>query len=279
MPKVDLVLFGCEYRQYLLPRTHASFREKIEFNFNSTTVSWDGTLEPEALRGVDADYILQSTKRRGYVRSILRWLRFTDSDYFFWLEDDWTFNQQVDIERLVDLLDANEDWIQIRLSKRVLETEERQVELAPGIYRAEPIHGVTFSANPCLCKTDPVRRGFSQILDRAKDEETHEHYMTRWVHDNGWTCGVVDPGEKPGVEHQGYLEYTEGPTWHSAGLARGKKEEMSPSSKTVETPLMSRVVMIAKLLLRALTLSVQQLSSDKAYHLAQRIYHVDHKEK
>ena len=174
---------------------------------------------------------------------------------------------------------TREHWIQTRLSKRVLEPEEKQVELAPGIYRSEPIHGVTFSANPCLCKTDPVRKGFLRILDETKDEETHEHYMTRWVDNNGWRCCVVDPGEEPGVEHQGYLECTDGATWHSAGMEKGKEQEISPNSNTVETPLKSRIAMIVKLLFRTASLAIQLLTSDKAYHLAQRIYHVDYEGK
>lgn len=270
MKKISLVIFGCEHRQNIVSNTYRSFKNHAKGRLDTEVLAWDGKLGGVEL---EVDYVLQSTKREGYLKNILKWIRFTNSDYFFWLEDDWSFNHDFSIDSMVETLISNDKLVQVRLSKRVLDPEEKKVEVAPGVFRSEPIHGVAFSTNPCICKTDPVKEGLSEIMRKGEDEEHHEEFMTRWLSEKGWICGVVDPGNEPSVEHEGYLERTDRST-HTVGMAREEKLPHRNRHVELENNIWEKISIIAKLFRKAASLSVRQLLDNRAHRLAKRICNV-----
>jgi hypothetical protein len=51
----------------------------------------DGKISHEVIEKIQPDVIIQSPMRRGYLSNILLALKAIDTQYFFWLEDDWSF--------------------------------------------------------------------------------------------------------------------------------------------------------------------------------------------
>src|SRR5579864_4515423 len=157
---VELVIMTCEGRERLLERTLRSFESRCPFVFSRRILGVDGQVADSTMDVARADVVVQSRARRGYVRNILQVLRQLEGDYFFWLEDDWTFARPLRIDTLQALLASDPRWAQLRLSKTApLTSAERARSLAPGVF--ESICG--FSANPSLNRTAVVRDAFDWI--------------------------------------------------------------------------------------------------------------------
>ena len=115
-PGVTLLIFTCEGREHLLRQTKSSFERACRFPFARSVLAVDGEIDAQTIRTIAADVVL-GQPRRGYVRSILNALRQVDTEWFFWLEDDWSFQSRVDLEGLVAATEDRPEWVQIRLSK------------------------------------------------------------------------------------------------------------------------------------------------------------------
>ena len=273
---VDIAIFGCEYRTNTVVETCNSFSTASEFSFRNKVLCWDGDIPSAITQKISPDYVVRSTSREGYVPSIVRWLRFTDSEYFFWLEDDWTFVESVNVDKMVSFLERNNQCIQVRLSKRPLRPDERVCEIEPGIYRSEPTEGVEFSANPCLCRTKYVQLGMFNALEEYP-EANFESAMTSWAREENLICAVIDPGSTVPIQHTGYLEYTDKYRWHSV---QPNTDGIEASSEDLahfgfqDVPLQSRLWMVVKLLWKFLSVSIKQFYNNRSYKLAMRICHV-----
>ncbi|MFN5473072.1 MAG: glycosyltransferase, partial [Pseudanabaena sp.] len=164
--QISLLIFTCEGREHLLPTTLQSLNKTCNYPFEHTILAIDGQYSNETIKIVKPKFIVQNYNRRGYIQSILNALKLVETDFFFWLEDDWVFTQEIDLQYLLEELNINPDWVQIRLSKTApLSSGEKKNSLTDRVY--ESIYG--FSANPCLCRTNLVYQGFDALKHESRD--------------------------------------------------------------------------------------------------------------
>lgn len=266
--EVTLVVMTCEGRGHLLARTIASFDARCDYQFKLRLIGVDGPMSAAEIAVARPEVVIQAARRRGYVVNILSMLRHVDTEFMFWLEDDWAFNAPVNVPAMVDALIRHPDWVQLLLSKiGPLEGSHRAEALEPGILRA----AFGFSANPCLVRTAHVRALFEALREapRAPDLSFENFVMAKCTAD-GLTCALLDPGDAPAIEHLGYLETTPRQFHMTASL-----EDDSPLVHVftlgAPPPLWRRVLMVAKLARALGVVARRQFHDLSAYELAFRI--------
>jgi hypothetical protein len=267
--QVTLVFFSCEGREHLLSQTIESFTKTFDYGFSKRILVLDGNVDYKSIHQLNPDKIVQNCKRLGYIHSIINAIKLIDTEYFFWLEDDWLFSQKINIASLIEHLQQNLDWVQIRLSKTgPLTQEEKKIVLAEEIF--ESIYG--FSANPCICRTELIQEGFKALQENSRDETVgFENYLSQWVRERSLICAVLDPGEAAMVTHSGYLESTPR-QWHMTASLDGKTDEYLSAMGHVAPPsFWQKCSMIYKLASAFSVIAIRQFWSRAAYDLAFRI--------
>lgn len=269
-PKVTLVIFSCEGREHLLSQTLDSLKKACEYNFSQCILALDGNVDYNySTKNINPDKVVHNYRRLGYINSILNALSIIETEYFFWLEDDWIFSKEIDINYLVELLNKNSHWVQIRLSKTApLTQEEKETELCEGVFNS--IYG--FSANPSLFRTELVKEGFKVLQEASRDERVgFENFLSEWCTNKGIICAVLDPHQEAMVSHNGYLESTPR-QWHMTASLDGKTEKYLSGMGYVAPPSFWRkCLMFYKLTKAFLGISTRQFWSRSAYDLAFRI--------
>ena len=271
---MDLVIFTCAGREHLLSRTWRSWAPVVaQASVARRLLALDGPYNLSASQAFQPDVLVQSTARKGYIASILRCLALIDCDFLFWLEDDWIVSGDVNVGRAMAFLLANPNCLQVRWSKRVLGPPEKELRLADGIFSSE----TGFSANPCICRTDLLKHGFSALAASEKGArlgiDGFENFLTRWCGTAGLFCAVFDPGEVPAVSHIGDLESTSR-KWHmTSSLDRPVENEYLWSAGSAP-PLWRRLWMVLKLAAVFLRLGPLQLWDGWSYDFAFRIVSV-----
>ncbi|MFT3867253.1 MAG: hypothetical protein QM715_02035 [Nibricoccus sp.] len=214
---------------------------------------------------------MQSLQRSGYVLSIVRALGLVRTPFLFWLEDDWSFNQPVNLPPLIEALATHDTWTQIRLNKTApIAPSEREAPLdtAAGLFRSQ--HG--FSANPHLGRTSHLLAGFKAFIESPKTAaNTFEPFLTTWFESHGHICAIQDPGEKPAVAHAGYLEST-GRQWHATiSLSEKPAPYSSGLRQDGRRPaLWRRIVLAGRLISAAVRVGLRALYKYNAYDLGFR---------
>ncbi|MEE3715171.1 hypothetical protein V2H45_00265 [Tumidithrix elongata RA019] len=270
--EITVVIFSCEGREHLLPATIASFDNALKYQFHRRILALDGSYRHQDFDFVKPDLIVHSYIRRGYVQSIINALALVDTEFFFWLEDDWQFTQPIELEHLLNLLQKNLDWLQIRFSKTApLTQEEKRNPVTPEIF--ESIYG--FSANPCICRTKLVRLGFEALQQLPKDKFTgFETFLSNWCISQKKICAVFDPKDSATVIHTGYLEGTPR-QWHMTASLAGKADKyLSSMGHTLAPSILQKISMLYKLIKVLLSLSIHQFWNRAAYDLSFRIVSV-----
>ncbi len=272
LPDVTVLIFSCTGRAHLLKKTLVSFHQQCPFVFAETIYAHDGEMDPAAPGWVGANRLVQNCVRRGYVQSIMQALALVRTPYFFWLEDDWEFNEPVDLVRFRDAMETHNKWLQIRLSKVAPLPDFEQAALleAPGLHRS----GCAFSANPHLGRTEQLRAGFlSYYASPRTPANTFENFLETWVAQTQLVCVVLAPdGSLPSIQHTGYLEST-GRQWHAAAAFDSVPATYSSGLHGVGgvcAPLWRRVVLASRLVLTATQVAVRAFYRRSAYDLAFR---------
>jgi len=268
---VSLVVFTCEGREHLLAHTIKSFNRVTNYIYSTKIIAIDGKVNTDCFSLVQPDKVVQNYKRRGYIHSIINALNLVESDYLFWLEDDWEFTQSLDMDYLLNILKANDNLVQIRLSKTApLTIEEKKEEIIPGIFNS--IYG--FSANPCLCRTALIKAGFQALLEAPKGSQLgfdgFENFLSRWYESNNYICAVLDPGSEPDVIHAGYLESTPR-QWHMTSSLEDDAIKDHLYSMGEPPALWRRIYMLMKFIKVSAILSIQLLFNYSAYEFVFRI--------
>lgn len=129
--------------------------------------------------------ILHPTTKRGFGGAIQAgWDAIPPCDYVFHLEDDFVFNQPVDLDRFVELLELNPALAQVALKRQPWNAEERA---AGGIVEQHPFdfedhelgalhwteHRRFFTTNPSLYPYELTRRGWPQC-EHSEGVFTHQ---------------------------------------------------------------------------------------------------------
>ncbi|MEL6457015.1 MAG: hypothetical protein AAFQ91_02020 [Cyanobacteria bacterium J06621_15] len=271
--QVSLVIFTTEGREYLLEKTYHSFLNSCDFKFNQVIMAIDGIVDQKIIKIVNPTKLVQNYKRTGYISSIVNALKMIDNQFFLWLEDDWLFSSKIDIHTLVNLLKNNSEWLQIRLSKTApLMEQEKKLELCKGIF--ESIDG--FSANPCICRTEYIEKGFKALQNSQLDERiSFENFFSQWCNAQSIVCTVLDPGEAPMVIHSGYLESTPR-QWHMTASLDGKVETYLSGMGNTDSPppFWRKCLMLFKLILVSIKIAILQFWNLSFYDLAFRIVNI-----
>ncbi len=267
--KVTLVIFSCENREHLLHKTIDSFKNVCDYQFNKIIIGLDGNINLKSLSNIEADLIVQNPQRLGYISNILNVLNLIETEFFFWLEDDWNFSNKVQLEIFLDSLQKHSEWVQIRLSKIApLSNEDKKTKLDENIYLSTS----GFSANPCLCRTEDIKNGFQALVKAPKGSQLgtdgFENFLTKWFSQQSKICAVLNPGQSPSIIHSGSLERT-GRQWHMTASVDTKLDFIAPLGDS--QPISRKIFMIFKLFIKIIRIGIRLFWSSSAYDLAFRI--------
>jgi len=266
---ISLVIFTCEGREHLLYNTVNSFNKASNYSFNKTILAIDGTISNEVIEFVNPDIVVQNPKRKGYVNNIIQALSQINTEYFFWLEDDWTFNEPIHLDTLVGELKQHDTWTQVVYSKFGPLTEDLKSEpLSINLYRSNN----DFSANPCLCRTSLIKTAFAELVEAPKGdklgEDGFENFVGNYFKKAGLICAIHDPVEHSVITHSGYLESTPR-NWH---MTNSLNQKTKKHLLTIPAPpLWRKLLMALKLLIILPQLMLKQLINNEAYELCFRI--------
>jgi hypothetical protein len=264
---MDVLIFTCEGREHLLSRTWGSFNGSLPRSESRVIMAIDGNVDRNIIRQIAPDIVIQRIRRRGYIISILQSIRLVDSEFFFWLEDDWELREAINIQNVTSWLAENPKFIQVRLSK-VAPLDERDADLGAGMRASS----VGYSANPSVCRTSLIREAFEHVQTAAPGntlgQDGFEDVISRWAEARQLKCAVMDPGSEQMVKHLGDLEST-GRSWHmTASLTEPPKEYGFLGSSP---PQWRRFWMLAKLVRAFGWIGWTQLWRNPEYDLAFRI--------
>lgn len=267
--QLSLIIFTCENREHLIVKTYQSFKAACKYPFAKVILAVDGKIDPTVIDQIQPDVVVQSPIRKGYINNILQALNVVNTDYFFWLEDDWKFNQTIDLNSLAVQLTVNPKWAEIVYSKDgALLPEQKAEPLATDLYNN--ING--FSANPCLCRSDAIKVAFHELQTAPKGdklgEDGFENFLTRYFARESLLCVIHDPKGDAIISHEGYLESTPR-NWHMTNSLTQRTEE---HLLTIPRPPFWRKVIMAVRLTGALfTLTFRQFFNNEIYELCFRV--------
>jgi len=274
---VSLVIFTCEGRDHLLLKSFESFSKSCEDVFTYKLLVIDGKINQAAIDLVSPDMIIQSAVRRGYVNSIITALKNIETDYFFWLEDDFLFNQKVPLDYMLNTMVKDKSWAGIFLSRTApLTLAEKKIHLFDNLY----VPDFGFSVSPTLCKTEHIKNAFAAIIAHPKDESTKyisfEPFIDEFFIKNELKYAIIDPGSISHVEHFGGLEST-AREYHminsvSIPINPENKEYISGLNRYRKPSLYNKLGMFFKLYISVFYLSIKLFFSREAYDFAFRIY-------
>jgi len=271
---ITLVIFTCEGREHLLLKSFASFAKACGSVFARKILAVDGKISQATIDVIAPDEIIQSPARRGYVPSIIRALKNIDTDYFFWLEDDWEFPHDFTADSLITSF--NDDKVlQVTLAK-----EDRDAAFKPYTEPDIFINGYGFSANPSLCRTAIVREIFKEAIAHKKDESSKflsfEYFATDFASSKHLISLIKYHNNQAFVNHIGDLEST-AREYHminsiSIPVKQGKSEYISGLNRYKEISLVNKAGLFIKLYAATIYLSLKLFFSREAYDFAFRIY-------
>jgi hypothetical protein len=266
--EVTLVIFTCEGRERLLQQCFKSFSAACNFKFKTVILALDGQIDPSVISLINPDVVVQSYKRKGYVNNITQTIGLIDTNYFFWLEDDWKFHTAINLRPFIEQLNINRHWVQVVYNK--------ENPALPGL-KGEPLvtdlYKTTFgfSANPCISKTAFIREGFRNLLKAPKGdklgEDGFENFLSRYFEQQNLICVIYDTADRI-ISHEGYLEST-ARNWHMTNSLEQKTEK---HLLIIPKPgLWRKLVMVGKLTSAFFRLSFKQLVNDEIYEFCFRI--------
>ncbi|MES2377401.1 MAG: hypothetical protein V4553_12510 [Bacteroidota bacterium] len=255
----------------------ASFYEACDFKFSKTFLILDGKVNTDIVGDIKADTILKHTTREGYVSIIADALRLINTPYFFWLEDDFLFNQKAPLNYMLDVMNRDVNWAGIFLSRTAPFTSaQKKKPVIDDLY----IPDIGFSVSPTLCKTIHMRAAFAAMdLHEKSDHTKHltfEPFIDSFFIQNKLKYAIMDPGEISHVEHIGLLESTDRAHHTVNSLEKQftiiNKEFVSGLGRDRIITMYNKFAMLPKLWFAIIVLSVKLFKHRVSYDFAFRIY-------
>ena len=205
---LTLVIFTCQGREHLLEKTYKSFLEKCDLKFSKTILAVDGPVDAAILTHINADLVIYNYKRVGYVTSIINALANINTNYFFWLEDDWTFHDHIDLAAFKFQLELHADWTQVIYSKYNPPIDELKSEpIGVDLYK----HPYGFSGNPGVCRTSILKDAFDRLALFSKEnkvaELSFENFISEYLKENRMMTAIYVPAHRV-ISHEGFMEST-----------------------------------------------------------------------
>jgi hypothetical protein len=180
MKKVSLIVFT-DGRTNCLSETLLSFHEKVQYVFTEKIIINDclGEHERIVVDSLAEKYgflAIHNNVKIGFSGVYnLGWsIVSKESDYLFNLEDDFTFNEEIDINSMINIIDKNPYLIQLVLKRQAWNDEEKKVggiiEQWAELYEEKEIDGIKWSEHNLFYSTNPS-------------------LTPRWVFEKGWVLG------------------------------------------------------------------------------------------
>jgi hypothetical protein len=271
---VSLVIFTCEGREHLFLKSFESFTNSCKDIFAHKLLIIDGKISQPLIDTIAPDKIIQSVVRRGYVNSIVNALKNIDTDYFFWLEDDWEFPYNFSIDSLAPFFNEP-NILQVILAKQSLDNNFKPYKTTD-LY----INGYGFSANPSLCRTSVIKDIFNEVVTYKKDEDSKflsfEYFATNYATGKNLVSLIKYHDNLAYVNHLGDLEST-AREYHminsiSTPLNAVNKEYISGLNRYQTPGLYNKLGMFFKLYIAVFYLSIKLFFERESYDFAFRIY-------
>jgi hypothetical protein len=271
---ITLVIFTCEGREHLLLRSFESFSKSCKTVFSNKLLAIDGKISQATIDTIAPDIVIQSTARNGYVNSIINALKNINTEYFFWLEDDWKFPYEFSVESLLPVFD-DAKVLQIIFAKGALNAGFKLYQTTD-LY----INDFGFSANPALCRTSVMKDVFNEVVAFKKDEESKflsfEYFVSKYSERNGLLTLVKYHDNQAFVNHVGELEST-AREYHminsvSIPIKQGDKDYISGLKREKNIRFHNKAGLFIKLYGAIIYLSIKLFFSRQAYDFAFRVY-------
>lgn len=180
-------------RKACLQRTLESFANRVGFARFDDKVIVDDSADPAYEEWLNFQYepfgfdVVSHVTRRGFAGAIESgWSEVPpDSDFVFHLEDDFVFNDHVDLDEMAAVLEQHTELVQLALLRQAWNDEERaaggiipqhpddftQVSDAQGHWWVE--HRRFFTTNPSLYRAEMTRRFDWPAVEHSEGIFTH----------------------------------------------------------------------------------------------------------
>ena len=215
--KVLLGIIG-NGRPDFLERSTASIEERVKYPFCTRIIiddSGDADYVGELEQKYGSNYhVIGHPENRGLsgsIRTLWETAQMLDVDYIFHVEEDFTFEVDVDIDRMISILKMAPHLWQVALKRQPVNAEEAEVggfmQQDPGAYRQyysnfDPSlvwveHRKFFTLNPCVYSIDITR----PLWPKGGGEKEFSEHVFRNEESACAFLGMVD--DPPLVDHIG----------------------------------------------------------------------------
>ena len=192
-----------------LLRTIQSFELNLNGQLNPLLMI-DDSANPGYAEWLDSNFqdylITHNSKRLGFAGAVQRGLSLLlkDTDYVFWLEDDFVLNRKVNIDEMTTILESHPYLAQVVLKRQPINSEERDAGDILALHPQDYIdkegwveHSRNFSTNPNLTPYRITRLGWPNAPDSEKK-------FSQMLIKNGYQFAYLgQKSDSPLVEHIG----------------------------------------------------------------------------
>ena len=172
--------FVTDGREELLVETLISFHDKVQYPFTEKIIIND-CIDEKFKKSVDnlSNFYglraIHNEEKKGFAGAYhTAWENIGDVDYVFGSEDDFLFNQEINIFELIYILEYNRNLTQICLKRQAWNEEEKKaggiIEQWPELYEEKNIsdlswceHRNFFSTNPSLIPKWVIEKGWPRL--------------------------------------------------------------------------------------------------------------------
>jgi glycosyltransferase involved in cell wall biosynthesis len=222
MKKVTAV-FITDGRIDLLENTLQSFHNNIQYPFFEKIIINDSLDEKviNSVNNLSSFYgikVIQHEEKRGFAGAYDSAFKniSSESDYTFFCEDDFVFNEKINIGELIYILEYDRNIVQIALKRQAWSEEEKAAggfmeqwidqyhnKEAAGLNWCE--HRLFYTTNPNLTSKFVIERGW-QLLPKSESVFSQLLFMNP----NYKSAYLGKKTDSPKVEHVGYNRSIEG---------------------------------------------------------------------
>jgi hypothetical protein len=273
---VTLVIFSSEGREHLLMQMFPSFLANCNIQFAQIILAIDGQYSPTAVKVINPDTLIQQYERNGYITNITNALKMVSTPYFFWLEDDFLFNQPVPFEKMLAVL-QDKSWGAVYLSRFAPIAQSRILkDYGDGLLLLD----IGFSVSPTMCNTEVIKKALAALYESEKSIDTRrvgfEPFIDQCMVADNLKYAVIDPGTISHVNHIGELEST-AREYHMVNSVNAEHSDidkfyLSGFGKEGKITFYNKLAMFLKLIYSTAVLSIKLFVNRPAYDFAFRVY-------
>lgn len=172
--------FVTDGREELLVETLISFHNNVKYPFVEKIIVND-CVDEKFKKSVDnlANFyglrVIHHKEKRGFAGVYdTAWKNLSDADFYFGVEDDFIFNEKINIQELIFILQYNRNLAQVCLKRQAWNEEEKRaggiIEQWPDLYEEKEVgsikwceHRLFYSTNPNLTPKHIIEKGWPLV--------------------------------------------------------------------------------------------------------------------